>query len=167
MNRPGASNLRYLAAAAAGAALIVGALFFFAPGERETRGEPNIDALKAVLERSADEVLPPPTVANTEILLETPTAQRDAEIERIVSIATGLGGTALRSESAEGDLEVLAQIPVGKIADFRAQVTGEDTFAGPDELATDEPTKLVVVKFRGKAKSPPTATPASPASPAP
>jgi hypothetical protein len=170
MNRSGASNLRYLAAAAVGAGVIATALFLFAPGERKPKGEPNIAALKMVLERSATEVLPPPTVATTEIALDVPADQRDREIDRIVAVATALGGTALRSESTGGALEVLAQIPAGNVAAFRAQVTGKDAFATPEPLPADAPTELVVVKFQGSssesaaspAPSAATATPANP-----
>ena len=154
MNRPGASDLRYLAAAAIGTALIVGAFFVFAPGHRKPSVEPNVGPLKDVLERSAEKVLPPPTLASEEIVLMVPNAERDQEIERLLALATKLGGTALRSESPEGAVEILAQIPVGNASAFRAQATGGEAPAPPQAAPGDDTTSLIVVKFRGTAVAP-------------
>ena len=159
MNRPGFSKLRYLAAAAIGSALIVTGLFVFAPRDRKPAAEPNIDALKVVLEKSARTVLPTPTVATGELVLDVPSDRRDREIDRIVAIATKLGGTALRSESAEGALEVLAQIPVGNAAAFRTEVSGRESVASPRIPPEGETTELILVRFRGDADRHPDATP--------
>lgn len=150
MNRPGVRNLRYLVAAAVGAALIVIGLLVFAPGDRKSRSksEPNIDVLKGVLKKSAEEALPPPTVATDELVLDVPSPQRDAEIERIVAVAMQLGGTALRTESTEGAPEVLAQIPVENASAFRRQINGEEASGAPKPATEGETTELIVVRFR-------------------
>jgi hypothetical protein len=144
MKRSGISNLRYLLVAAAGVVLIVGGIFLFAPSRSADKGEPNIGVLKEVLERSAEDALPVPSVSDDEIVLNIDSSRFDSEIERVIGIAQDMGGTALRS----GDEEILAQIPVRNVSEFHARVTGKEPRESNATGAAEESNQLIVVSLR-------------------
>ncbi len=147
MKRPGIFYLRYLLLASAGVALIVCGIFLFAPSRTTQEIEPNIDALKQMLERRAEEALPLPSVSDDRIVLFTTPARFDSEVERVVGIATDLGGTALRS----GEEEVLAQVPIENVPEFRARVTGTEPRGSDANQRAGEATQLIVVHLRQRA----------------
>jgi hypothetical protein len=158
MKRPGVSNFRYLLVAAVIAVLIVCGIFLFAPSKTADRSEPNIDALKQILERSAEVALPLPSVSDDRIVLHAEPSRFDSEIERVIGVATDLGGTAL--QGAED--EVLAQIPIEKVPEFFARVTRKEAPVSGTNQAGGEATQLIVVNLKHGGSSAQAETGASP-----
>ena len=158
MKRHGISNMRYLLAAGTGVLLIVCGIFLFVPSKSDKRIEPNIDALKEMLERRAEEAFPLPTVSDDRIEMHIKPDHFDSEVGRVLGIAADLGGTALQS----GQDEVLAQVPTENVLEFRARVTGRELRNSDAKEMAGEVTQLIVVHLAGgasKASSKPEASP--------
>jgi hypothetical protein len=94
---------------------------------------PNIDALKNVLQKSAEATLPAPNVANERIELHKPAPESAGELERVMKIVTETNGTGIRTTDVTGNPMVLAHIPGERVEQFRSRVTGrqERTGAAP------------------------------------
>ena len=150
MKRHGISILRYLLMAGASLVLVVCGIFFFAPSRSVKRIEPNIDALKQILERRAEEAFPLPSVTDDRIVLHIKPDDFDSEVARVLGIATDLGGTALQS----GEEDVLAQVPTEKVPEFRARVTGKELQKSDVKEKAGEVTQWIVVHLaRGASDS--------------
>ena len=115
--------------------------------QRQARPAPNIDALKAALEKSAEKTLAAPGVANEKIELSIEPAQMGEESERIADAALQSGGSAVKSY-APGRVDVLARIPREHVAQFRELVTGSKSAASPE---SSEPNLLIDVVITGVA----------------
>ena len=141
MKRYGISNLRYLLMAGAGVVSIVCGIFLFAPSRSVKRVEPNIGTLKQILERRAEESFPLPSISDDRIEMHIKPGHFDSEVERVLGIATDLGGTALQS----GEDEVLAQVPTENVPEFQARVTGKELRKSDAKERAGEVTQLIVV----------------------
>ena len=98
--------------------LLLMAAFSLAACERKEEAAPNIDALKDILVRSAEEKLGSETVTDDRVVLVVPRETRQARAEEISTIATEIGGAALRSDQEDGSIHLLIQLPAGTATEF-------------------------------------------------
>ncbi|GEM_PF-4085224 len=101
--------------------VIVGVCVWQRP--RPPKAAPNIDALKASLERSARATLPAPEVANEKVTVVVAKDAVAGEMEKILRLAAADGGTAVKSTT--GATEILASIPANAAAKFTEEVAGK------------------------------------------
>jgi hypothetical protein len=75
--------------------------------------------LTASLQKTAEQAIPPPTLAAEEIHLFAPANEREALANNVVMLATQHGGSAAKAPPDETGLTVLADLPVSREEEFR------------------------------------------------
>jgi len=80
------------------------------------------DTLRQSLERAADTVLPAPTLGSDALLLQCKMNDLESELQRVVRLAEGLGGSASSWNDGK-TVRVVANVPAGVEALFRESVT--------------------------------------------
>lgn len=86
---------------------------------------PSIDGLTAALERTAEQTLSAPSLANEQIILRARPGQIDAQAAEVLRAAAAAGGAAIRSVDARGRVSILATIPEGNAEAFKAALRHE------------------------------------------
>jgi len=79
------------------------------------------EALRQSLERAADVALPAPTLSDGALVLECPMDQFEAELQRLVRLAKGVGGSASSWNDGES-VRVVASVPGSAETLFREAV---------------------------------------------
>ena len=79
------------------------------------------DALRLSLERAANVVLPSPTLSDDAVVLSCPADDFEAELQRVVRLAKGLGGSA-SSWNDGTSVRVVANVPANSATLFRDAV---------------------------------------------
>lgn len=79
-------------------------------------------ALQASLERAADVVMPAPTLGADALLVECPPDGIGDELQRVVRLARGVGGSASSWNDGES-IRLIASVPVSALDLFRDAVT--------------------------------------------
>jgi hypothetical protein len=80
------------------------------------------ESLRFSLERAANVVLPTPTLGPDAIVLICPADKFEAEVQRVVRLANGLGGSA-SSWNDGTSIRIVANIPSNSVDLFRSAVT--------------------------------------------
>ncbi len=80
------------------------------------------EALRISLERAANVVLPSPTLGADAVVLNCPADKFEAEVQRVVRLANGLGGSA-SSWNDGTSIRIVANIPSNSVDLFRDAVT--------------------------------------------
>lgn len=108
-------------------------------------------ALEESLQRAADTIMPAPSSGLEPLFVECPPADFQSELQRVVRLARGLGGTASSWNDGE-QVRILANVPTSAEELFRHAITN-----GVYDLnsATESKTLVVVeVVLRPKSTSP-------------
>lgn len=87
---------------------------------REARAE-HAEALRAALERAADVVLPVPTLLQESMELDVPMADFETELQRVVRLAHGVGGSVASWNDGEV-VRIVANVPASAEDIFRQAV---------------------------------------------
>jgi hypothetical protein len=96
------------------------------------------EALRESLERAADVAMPVPTLTEEVIELDLPLEQIEGELQRVVRLARGVGGTAASWNDGK-TVRIVANVPSTAAGIFRDAVTGKVvsiTAAGDSKLTT-------------------------------
>lgn len=80
------------------------------------------DALRISLERAANVVLPSPTLSADAVVLNCPEDKFEAELQRVVRLAKGFGGSA-SSWNNGTSVRIVANIPANSVVLFRDAIT--------------------------------------------
>jgi len=142
--------------AAAALALPVALLVFGAQGmwqERKARQEAQVEfneALRLSLERAAETVLPTPTLGDDAIVLECPGEDFESEVQRVVRLAKGLGGTSSSWNDGE-TVRIVASVP-GSAADLFRESVERGVY---DLVAANETKAMVMVEVLIRPVAPP------------
>lgn len=110
------------------------------------------EALQASLERAADVVMPAPTLGAEALVVEPPADQVEEELQRVVRLARGVGGSASSWNDGQ-TIRIIASVPVSAEDLFRDAVT-----RGVYDLKTAGDTRavtMVEVLIRPVAPPPP------------
>ena len=83
---------------------------------------PSIDGLSAALERSAEQTLGAPSLANEQIDLAAKPGQIDAQAAEVLQAASAAGGVGIRSLNAQGQVSIIATIPENNLDAFKARL---------------------------------------------
>lgn len=105
-------------------------------------------ALEQSLQRAADTVMPVPNSGLEPLLVECPQADFQSELQRVVRLARGLGGTASSWNDGE-QVRILANVPTSAEALFR-QAIADGVY---DLNSATESKTLVVVEVVLRPKS--------------
>lgn len=92
--------------------------------ERQARQAAQVEfneALRQSLERAAEVVLPVPTLGAGALVVEYPTDKFEAELQRVVRLAQGVGGTASSWNDGE-TVRIVANVPRSAETMFRESV---------------------------------------------
>ena len=119
-------------------------------GCHQRKPPPSIDGLTAALERSAEQTLAAPTLANEQVILPAKPGKIDAQAAEVLAAASAAGGAAIRSLNAQGQVSILATIPENNADAFKAALRDE-------KAAMDKPsssTRLIEVLIENPAGSP-------------
>ncbi len=81
---------------------------------------PSIDGLTAALQRTAEQALAAPSLANEQITLPARPGQIDTQVAGVIQIASDAGGVAIRSDNPSGAISILATIPENNAEAFKA-----------------------------------------------
>jgi len=111
---------------------------------------PSIDGLAAALERSAEQTLAAPSLANEQIILHAGPGQTDARAAAVIEAASAAGGAAIRSLDARGRVSILATVPENNAGAFKAAL-------GQEKIPMEKPssaTRLIEVIIEDTAGSP-------------
>ncbi|MBE2179647.1 MAG: hypothetical protein IAE97_04170 [Chthoniobacterales bacterium] len=76
------------------------------------------EALKASLERAADVAMPVPHLSEEVIVRDVPIVEFEAELQRVVRLANGVGGTAASWNDGES-VRIVANVPKAAESLFR------------------------------------------------
>ena len=79
------------------------------------------EALRDAAERAADVVMPVPTLTDDVILLDVPADKFEPELQRIVRLAHGIGGSAASWNDGE-TVRIIANVPITAAELFRDAV---------------------------------------------
>ena len=90
-------------------------------GERQAAEAQFSEALRQSLEKTADVILPVPTLGEGAMVVELPMDKLEEELQRVVRLAAGLGGTA-SSWNDGGTVRVVANVPSSAEVLFRESV---------------------------------------------
>jgi len=122
-------------------------------GCQKPKPPPSIDGLTSALERTAEQTLAAPSLANEQVVVRAAPGQIDAQVAEVLSAASASGGVAIRSLNAQGQVSILATIPENNVAAFKAAVRHEKAPAsspgGPTQI-----TRLIEVLLVNAAASP-------------
>jgi hypothetical protein len=93
----------------------------FMENKRRARGmnDQNRQQLTDALQKAAVNALPTPMLENEEIVFNVPHKQRDAAVNRVLAAAKRSGGSAVKNLSNENGVLVFAEIPAGRVNEFR------------------------------------------------
>jgi len=80
-------------------------------------------ALQAALERAADVVMPAPSLSGEEVELEVAMENFETELQRVIRLARGLGGSAA-SWNDGATVRIIANVPVSAAGLFRDALEG-------------------------------------------
>jgi hypothetical protein len=129
-----------LALALPGALMVFGAkgLWQEHRSRQEERAEFD-EALRLSLERVADTILPAPTLGGEAIVVEVPSDQLEHELQRVVRLVKGAGGSVSSWNDGE-TVRLVASVPRSVEGLFRGAVAG-----GVFDLASAGETKPMVV----------------------
>ena len=119
-------------------------------GCHQQKPPPSIDGLSAALERSAEQTLTAPTLANEQVILPARPGKADAQAAEVLRAASAAGGAAVRSIDAQGQVSILATIPENNAAAFKAALRYEKV---PMEKPSPS-TRLIEVLIENGAASP-------------
>ncbi len=92
--------------------------------ERKARQAAQVEfneAMRQSLERAAEVVLPVPTLGEGALVVEYPTDKFEAELQRVVRLAKGVGGTASSWNDGE-TVRIVANVPRSAETMFRESV---------------------------------------------
>jgi type II secretory pathway pseudopilin PulG len=93
--------------------------------QRQARQEAQTEfnqALRQSLERAADTVLPVPTLGDNALVVECRTTDLEAELQRVVRLAGGLGGSASSWNNGKS-VRIVANVPRTAETIFRESVS--------------------------------------------
>lgn len=94
-------------------------------GCHKQKPPPSIEGLTAALEKTAEQSIAAPSLANEQITLPAPAGQADAAAASVVEAAAAAGGAAIRSTSAQGQFSVLVTLPENNAEAFKAALRHE------------------------------------------
>ncbi|HWM24037.1 MAG TPA: hypothetical protein VNP98_04385 [Chthoniobacterales bacterium] len=101
-----------------GIAFIIGNKDARRPADRRAREMAIRQQLTASLQKTAENALPAPTLAN-EIFLAAPASEREAMANNVVMLANQCGGSAAKAPPDDEGITVLADLPASREAEFR------------------------------------------------
>ncbi len=137
--------LRFTAAALAGCMAGEGLC-----GCHRQKPPPSIDGLAAALERSAEQTLTAPSLANEQVIVTVAPGAIDARASEVLAAASAAGGAAIRSLNAQGQVSILATVPENNADAFKAALRHEKS---PMEKPSSS-TRLIEVLIENTAASP-------------
>jgi hypothetical protein len=111
---------------------------------------PSIDGLTAALERSAEQTLTAPALANEQVIIPLKPGKVDAQAAEVVQAASDAGGVAIRSVNARGQVSILATIPENNADAVKAALRKEK----PPMNKPAATTRLIEVLIENTAPSP-------------
>ena len=103
-------------------------LFLFAIATAGCHGRkppPSTDGLTAALQRTAEQTLAVPSIANEEVILSASHGQADPLAKEVLQAASEAGGAAIRSLDAQDHISILATIPENNAEAFKAALRHE------------------------------------------
>jgi hypothetical protein len=145
---------------AAALALPVALLVFGVRGmwqERQERQAAQVEfneALRLSLERAAETVLPAPTLGENAIVVECPGEDFESEVQRVVRLAKGLGGSSSSWNDGE-TVRIVASVPESAADLFRESV-GRGVY---DLVAANETKTMTMVEVLIRPVAPPKTVP--------
>lgn len=80
------------------------------------------EALREAAERAADAALPAPTLGADAVVVECPSDQIEAQVQRVVRLSSGVGGAASSWNDGE-TIRIVAKIPADAETIFRDAVS--------------------------------------------
>ena len=96
------------------------AIFFMKNKERaREQAARNRTELRQSLSQTAAAALPTPTLGIDEITFNAPSTERDSLAEKVVAAANHSGGSAAKGLSNENGVLIFAEIPTGRLNEFR------------------------------------------------
>ena len=128
------------------AVVLVGCL----TGCHKRKPTPSMDGLTAALERSAEQTLAAPSLANEKVVLSARPGEADAQAAEVLQAARSAGGVAIRSLDAQGEVSILATIPENNAEAFKATLRHEK--AGMEKASSSS--RLIEVLIKTPATSP-------------
>jgi anti-sigma factor RsiW len=91
--------------------------------QTKTATEHNRQDVTLALQKAAASALPTPSLDVDEIKVAVPAKQQDAMAEKISAAAKQAGGSAAKNLSNDNGTLIFAEIPVGRMAQFRDELT--------------------------------------------
>ena len=118
---------------------------------------PSIDGLTSALERTAEQTLAAPSLANEQVMLRARPGQIDARAAEVLRAASAAGGAAIRSLDSRGRVSILATIPEANAEGFKAALRHEQAPApAQDASPPSTPSRLIEVLIENAAAVSPT-----------
>jgi hypothetical protein len=102
-----------------GIAFIIGRKKIENPADLRARELAIRQQLTASLQKTAENALPAPSLADDEIHLSAPANEREALADNVVMLATQCGGSAAKAPADDTGITVLADLPANREDDFR------------------------------------------------
>lgn len=112
------------------------------------------EALQAALERAADVAMPVPSLTGDEVIRDIPMADFERELQRVVRLAKGVGGSAASWNDGES-VRIVANVPQSAEGLFRDSLE-RGVF---DIAAAGESKMLTVVQIVLRPAEPPAESP--------
>ncbi len=147
-----------------GAALFLPLVLAIAGGWMMVKGEPKglnaaqSEALRQALERTANTVLPSPTLlGGRAIIMEMPLPELEEELQRVIRLAKGFGGSASSWNDGQS-VKIFANVPTSAEALFRDSVQ-RGVF---DMVVAGESSTMVMVEVVLRPEDPTRKTPQPP-----
>jgi hypothetical protein len=112
---------------------------------------PSIDGLSTALEKTAEQALPAPSLADEQIIVPARPGQADAQTAEILQLFADAGSTAVSSVNPQGRISILGDVPVVNVDALKAGLQHEKV---PMQKGPASPTRLIEVLIEKPAPSP-------------
>jgi len=122
-------------------------------GCHQQKAAPSIDGLTAALEKSADQALAAPSLANEQVVLTVKPGERDRRAAEVIDAALAAGGVGVRTTNGLGQVSILATVPEENADAFMALLRHEKAEM---KTPTSRNTQLIEVLVETNATASPT-----------
>lgn len=103
--------------------LVAGAAWMMFRGEKQPTPDPaRAAAMQSAIERAAETVMPAPSLGSDVLSVACPPEKMEAEVQRVVRLARGVGGSASSWNNGEV-VRIIAKIPSGAATLYQEAVT--------------------------------------------
>ena len=121
-------------------------------GCHKQKPPPSVDGLTAALERSAEQTIPTPSLADEQIILPARPGETDAQTTEIVNTFAAAGATAVSRRDDKGQVaSIMANVPEINVDAFKAALRHEKVTM---QNGPSSPTRLIEVLIEYPAASP-------------